>query len=115
MYVCICGYDMCVNVEVIYRSQLSNVMVAWLVVWLVFFRVCHFYKGYCHWELQLRECPTRLAYGQAMIDEGEPISLWAVPFWALVCVCGEKASMQHSSMAFASVSALSSCREFPQQ
>lgn len=37
MFVCICVYDMCVNVEVIYRSQLSNVMVAWLVVWLFCF------------------------------------------------------------------------------
>lgn len=45
MYVCICGYDMCVNVEVIYRSQLSNVMVAWLVVWLVFFVCVTFTKA----------------------------------------------------------------------
>lgn len=37
MGVYICGYDMCVKVEVIYRSQLSNVMVAWLVVWLFCF------------------------------------------------------------------------------
>lgn len=37
MCVCICVYDMYVNMEVIYRSQLSNVIVAWLVVWLFCF------------------------------------------------------------------------------